>query len=156
MLLIDPVNGSMRHIGFNKGKVWQFQVSTLKPNLFDVFPREAAVQTPHRFVVVPITSGSGATVRALIVDVGSGAIAVLDSVRNPKKLSLKSSNQNIYLRLRRDVARPRVVTAVPKLASSGATEGAWLFDSVTGNILFLDGLADPGKMRIMKVEELVR
>ena len=156
MLLIDPMNGSMRDVAMSKKKAWELQVSALKPNLFDVFPRDAAVQTPHRFVVVPITSGLGATVRALIVDVGNGTIAHLDNVRNPKRLSLKLVNQNIYLRLRKDVARPRVITAVPKLAGSGATEGAWLFDSVTGNILFLDGLADPGDLRILKVEELVR
>jgi hypothetical protein len=156
LLLIDPVNGSMRRVGINKKKAGNFEVSTLKPNLFDVFPRDTAVQTPHRFVIVPITSGSGATVRALIVDVGSGTIAHIDNVRNTKKMSLKLSSQNIYSRLRKDVARPRVITAVPKVASSGATEGAWLFDSVTGTILFLDGLADPGSIRILKVEELVR
>lgn len=156
MLLLDPVSGSLHYVVMSKKKAWEFQISTLPHNLFDVFPTDAAVQTPHRFVFVPLTSGSGATDRALIIDVGSGAIALLDKLRNTKKLSLKPLNRNIYTRLTRNVARPRVITAVPKVNGSGATGGAWLFDSVTGKILFLDELLDPKNLRILKVEEKVR
>ena len=119
-------------------------------------PERRSSQTPHRFVFVPLTSGSGATERALIVDVGSGQIALLDKLRKTKKLSLKPLNSNIYMRLRKQVAQPRVITAVPKVNGTGATEGAWLFDSVTGKIIFLDELLDPKNMRIIKVEEKIK
>jgi hypothetical protein len=156
MLLLDPNSGSMNYVSMENKKVGEFQVSALKQNLFDVFPREAGVQTPQRFVFVPLLSGSGATERALIVDIGTGQIALLDKLRKTKKLSLKLLNNNIYMRLRKQVDQPRVITAVPKIDGTGATEGAWLFDSVTGKIIFLSELRDPRNMRIIKVEEKIR
>jgi len=156
MLLLDPDRGSMNYVSMAKKEIGDFQVSALKQNVFDVFPREGDVQTPQRFVFVPLLSGSGATERALIVDVGTGKIALLDKLRKTKKLSLKPLDSNIYMRLRKQVAQPRVITAVPKVNGTGATEGAWLFDSVTGKIIFLDELLDPKNMRIIKVEEKMR
>jgi hypothetical protein len=157
MLLLDPNSGSLNYVTMpNKQKAWEFQTRKLPQNLYDIFPEEAPVETPNRFVLVPLTSGSGATERALIIDVGTGGIALIDKLRKTKKLSIKPLNNNIYMRLRKQVDQPRVITAVPKLDGTGATEGAWLFDSVTGRIIFLSELRDPRNMRIIKVEEKVR
>ncbi len=156
MLLLDHEDGSLHHVVIPKRKPAQLEVVPLALNLLTHFPREAAVATPQRFVAVPVTAASGATEKVLIIDVGSGALAFLEKVRNSKKISIEEINANIYDHMTRNVARPRVITAVPKLDSSGATEGAWLFDSVTGKIIFIDKIDKPKKLELKLVEEKAR
>jgi len=54
------------------------------------------------------------------------------------------------------VGRPRVWTAVPKVAGNGATEGAWIFDSATGEVLYLDSIDDPSGLAVRRVDQRTR
>ncbi len=60
---------------------------------------------------------------------------------------------SIYDVLKEDVGRPRTITAVPKIDDTGATEAAWLFDSATGTILFINNLQDPGNLVLRLVNK---
>ena len=91
-----------------------------------------------------------------IVREASTGAEVLEHLRDPQRTRIVSLAPNLYDRLPENVTRPRVVTAVEKITSSGETEGAWLFDSVTGSIVYLDGLNEPGRMQLSAVEERTR
>ncbi len=156
LLLLDHDAGTLYHLNLPNKRPWEFEVTRLSQNIFVAIPREGTVQTPHRLVPIPITSSSSATDRAMVVDVATGSMVLLDDLRDPKKTSLIGVNHNIYEKLPRVVARPRVITAVAKINSSGATEGAWLFDSVTGNIVFLENLQKLAQLEIKTVEERAR
>jgi len=156
LLLIDDQDGTLTTLGLPRKEPWHFTITTLSQNIYIGIPREATVQTPHRLVPIAINSSSGATDGAIVVDVGSGSMVMLDHLRDPQKTRLIGVSRNIYEKLPKEVARPRVITAVCKIDSSGASEGAWLFDSVTGNIVFLDNLQHPGNLEISTVEERTR
>jgi hypothetical protein len=156
ILLIDHTAGSVFNLDLPTRKPWNLEATRLNHNIYAGLPRAAPVQTPHRFVTVPITSSSGATESAIVVDVGTGSMLLLEHLQKASRTTIVGGTRNLYEKLPKEVAKPRVVTAVAKVDSSGATEGAWLFDSVTGNIVFLDGLQNPGGIEIRTVEERAR
>ncbi len=151
ILLIDPSTGALYLVGGIKHDPAQLTVRKLSLNLVNAFPKNPETASPQRFVPIPITDRSGATTSALIVDVGSGALALLDNLDNPSKIRLIGIQGSIYDVLPRDVPRPRTISGVPKIDDSGATRGAWLVDSATGDVLFLNHLQDPGDLEIRKV-----
>jgi hypothetical protein len=156
MLLMDNRLGTLYYAELPRKRPWDFAVSTLHRNLYVGLPREATVETPHRLVPVPITSSSGETDAAIIVDVGSGRMVVLKNLLEPSRVLLVGVDRTIYEKLPAEVARPRVITAVSKVDSSGATRGAWLFDSVTGSIVYLESLHNLRSLEIRTVEERAR
>ena len=90
------------------------------------------------------------------MDVASGGMAWVRNADDPAATTVAAINANLYSAIPREVAEPRIVTAVAKTAESGATEGAWLFDSVTGRVLYLDELQTPAMLSIETVEERTR
>jgi len=153
VLLIDPSSGTLYLIGDIEHKPTQLTVRTLSLNIVEAFPQRPKVLSPQRFLPIPITDRSGATSSALIVDVGSGALALLDNIRKPSKIRMIGIKGSIYDVLKEDVGRPRTITAVPKIDDTGATEAAWLFDSATGTILFINNLQDPGNLVLRLVNK---
>jgi hypothetical protein len=103
-----------------------------------------------------VYAGSGATRGVLIIDAGSGGLAVLDNVLKPDRVQLQRLRPDVYSALPKDVGRPRVIAAVPKVRASGATEGAWIFDSASGQVLYLDGLDDPQRATLQRVDQRSR
>lgn len=152
VLLIDPSSGTLYLIGSIERKPTQLTVRTLSLNIVQAFPQNPKVRSPQRFLPIPITDRSGATSSALIVDVGSGALALLDNVRKPSQIRMIGIKGSIYDVLQEDVGRPRTITAAPKIDDTGATEAAWLFDSATGAILFINDLQNPGNLKLREVE----
>lgn len=156
ILLIDNDSGKTFHVSDLERRPERLTITPMQLNLLRYFPTSPDVKTPQRFVLIPITSGNGATDKVLVVDVGSGQMAILRDVRKPKKMRIQRSNQNLYSHLPKNVGRPRVIAAVPKVAGSGATEGAWLFDSASGEVLFLDNLDNLARFSIHRVDQRSR
>jgi hypothetical protein len=71
-------------------------------------------------------------------------------------VQLQRLRPDVYSALPKDVGRPRVIAAVPKVRASGATEGAWIFDSASGQVLYLDGLDDPQRATLQRVDQRSR
>ncbi|MCP4895332.1 MAG: hypothetical protein GY906_00015, partial [bacterium] len=156
ILLVDNESGNVFHVGDMEKHPEQLTSTPNKINLLSTFPASPDVRSPQRFVLIPVASGSGATDEVLIVDVGSGQMAVLKDVRKPDKMRIQRSNQSIYRYLPKNVSRPRVIAAVPKVKGTGATEGAWLFDSASGEVLFLDNLDNLIRLSIHRVDQRAR
>ena len=152
-LLIDNEKGTLSLVSGVKRKAAQLTVQTLHRNLVSSFPTETPVSTPVRFVPVPITTRSGSTDSALIIDVASGAMALLEHLTEPSKVRLIGVNRSIYGLLPANVGSPRSITAVPKIDDTGTTVGAWLFDSASAEILFLNNLQDPNNLEIRVVQK---
>jgi len=155
-LLADNAAGVLYHVGGVERRPDQLTVTRYPINLFDHFPHQAAVKTPRRFVPVPLFNGSGATQDVLILDTGTGAMAVLKGALQPRKAKVQPVRKNLYDHLPAGVGRPRVWTAVPKVAGNGATEGAWIFDSATGEVLYLDSIDDPSGLAVRRVDQRTR
>ena len=151
-LLIDNENGMLLLVGGVEQRAAQLTAQTLRYNLVSTFPTDAPVVTPIRFVPVPIATRSGSIDSALVIDVASGAMTVLKDLSKPSKVRLVSVSRSVYGLLPANVGRPRTLTAVPKVSDKGTTRGAWLFDSATDTILFLNGLQDPKNMVVRVVE----
>jgi hypothetical protein len=150
-LLIDPSTGALHLVGSIEHKPAQLTVRTLSLNLTSAFRKNPKVASTRRFVPVPITDRSGATTSALIVDVGTGTLALLDNVDNPSRIRPIGLKGSIYDVLPENVERPRTITAVPKINDSGITKAAWLFDSASGDIVFVKHLQDPQDLELRKV-----
>ena len=147
------------------GDLYWLEVETKKPkklycrkehkiHLFDVFPSEAEVITPYRFVLVPILIDNDSTWHVLIVDVGSGKMAIFN-VHDYKMLELRKGKKsiNLYEYLPKETTHTRIITALPKILK-GNTNGAWFFDSASGQTLFLNHIDDIHKIEITKVPGL--
>lgn len=150
-LLIDNERGTMSLVGGVKKRAAQLTVQPLNRNLVSSFPTDTPVSTPIRFVPIPITTRSGSTDSALIVDVASGSMAILEHLTKPSKTRLIGVNRSIYGLLPANVDQPRSISAVPKVDDSGMTIGAWLFDSATSEVLFVDNLQNPNTLELRMV-----
>ncbi|MEN8163293.1 MAG: NPCBM/NEW2 domain-containing protein [Acidobacteriota bacterium] len=150
-LLIDNEGGALFLVGGVKRKAAQLTVQPIPSNLVSSFPTETPVAAPIRFVPIPITTRSGATDSALILDVAGGAMAILEHLTEPSKTRLIGVNRSIYGLLPADVGSPRSITAVPKINDTGTTVGAWLFDSASDTILFLANLDHPNQLELRTV-----
>lgn len=151
-LLIDQVGGAVHHVGGVSKKPTQLTVRTLPHNLVRSFPKNPSVPFIHRFATIPVTDRSGATDSALIIDVGSGAMAMIENLGKPSKTRLIGVNRSIYEVLPKEVGEPRNIAGIPRINSNAATEGGWLLDSASAEILFLDKIHDPDRLFMGKVE----
>ena len=154
--MVDNSTGQLVHLGGLERRPEQVTASTLTVDLFEVFPSTPSVAAARRFELVPVYAGSGATRQVLVIDAGTGALALLDEVHKPHRVQLQRLRPNIYSALPRDVGRKRVIAAVPKVRASGATEGAWIFDAATGEVLFLADLDDPARASLHRVDQRSR
>lgn len=151
-LLIDNENGKMSLVGGVKRKPTQLTVKTLSRNLVSSFPKDTPVATPIRFVPVAVTTRSGSTNGALILDVASGSMAILEHLTEPSKLRLVGVNHSIYGLLPANVGQARSISAVPKVDDSGVTVGVWFFDNASEKILFLNDLQNSNNLKLREVE----
>ena len=55
-----------------------------------------------------------------------------------------------------EATRARIMTAVPKVRSNGETEGIWIFDSATGDVLYFENVSEPRKVKVHRVEQKTR
>ncbi len=99
-----------------------------------------------------MTTRSGSTDSALILDVASGAMAILEHLTEPSKTRLVGVSHSLYGLLPADVGRPRSITAVPKVDDTGVTVGIWFFDSASDTILFLNDLTNSTNLKLRVVE----
>lgn len=120
-------------------------------NLFDVFRLQTEVSLPVRFILIPLISDGETTRHIFIIDAVTGDTALLKNVNNINKIKLVKANRNIYDYLNKNPEKPGMLAAVPKL-KYGSTKAAWIFDSSTDVILFLDNLDDPDNLKIRPVE----
>lgn len=150
-LLIDSGSGRIYRVGALEHQPTQVTVTRQPLDLFGYFPAEPVVPAPQRFVLVPGFSDNGATDSVFILDAGSGRMAVLKNVRQNGRIRLDGSGQNLYSHLPESDGRPRVLAAVPKVGASGTTDGAWVFDSASGEVLFLEKIRGPHNLRIHRV-----
>ena len=155
-LLIDSGSGRVYRVGALEHQPTQVTVTRQEIDLFQFFPETPTIPTPQRFVLVPGFSGNGATDSVFILDAGSGRMAVLKNVRKGGTMRLDGSDQNLYSHLPESDGRPRVLAAVPKVGASGTTDGAWVFDSATGEVLFLEKIRGPHNLRIHRVIQQTR
>ena len=83
-------------------------------------------------------------------------MAVLKNVRKGGKMRLDGSDQSLYSHLPESDGRPRVLAAVPQVGASGATDGAWVFDSASGEVLFLENIRGSHNLSIHRVIQQTR
>ena len=103
----------------------------------------------HRFVPVPLQDSDSTTYAVLIVDVGTGILALLEDLRRPtQKLGVLPVNLYSAVRggLKTDVNR--WLTAVPANDASGETRGVWVRDSATGIIVYVEAPGQPGQTKV--------
>jgi len=149
-LLVDHVTGELYWIEVdqkNPKKLYCRKEHKLK--LLDVFPEKSEIMAPYRFVMIPVLIDNDSTWHVFIIDVGTGAMA-LYNVHDYKNTELKRVEENLYKYLPKDTVGSRFFTAVPQILK-GFTKGAWLFDSATGNVLFLDRIDDVHDFKIRAV-----
>jgi hypothetical protein len=155
-LLIEHSGGDLYRLsGLLKGArkvTWAKE----RTRLLDLFPYQPEVPVTARFLPIPLFSGSDATNNILVVDAATGRLGLIRGVRDPKSMSLRALPGNLYELLPRDVGRPRTLAAVPKVSDSGATEGAWIFDSATGQVIFVEGLENPEGLILLPVLQKTR
>ncbi len=155
-LLIDGGSGRVYRVGALEHQPTQVTVTRQEVDLFQFFPVTPTTPTPQRFVLIPGFSGNGATDSVFILDAGSGRMAVLKNVRKRGGMRLDGSGQNLFSHLPESDGRPRVLAAAPKVGASGTTNGAWVFDSASGEVLFLENIRGSHDLRIHRVIQQTR
>lgn len=151
ILLVDQLQGTLHLIEGLQKRAGQVTSRALPTNVVSTFPTDGSVAAAIRFVTVPITTDSGSTDSALILDVASGGMALLEHLRKPSKIRLIGVNRSMYGLLPVQVDGPRSIAAVPKIDESGATVGAWIFDSASDNAVFLANLDQPHSIELRPV-----
>ncbi len=155
-LLIDGGSGRVYRVGGLERQPTQVTVEQLPIDLFGFFPASPAQSAPERFVLVPGFSDNGATDSVFILDAASGRMAVLKNIRRGGELRLDGSSKSLQSHLPEHNGSPRVLTAVPKVGASGTTNGAWVFDSASGEVLYLENIRGPQNLIIHRATELTR
>ncbi|HPR64203.1 MAG TPA: hypothetical protein PK014_08260 [Thermoanaerobaculia bacterium] len=155
-LLADNASGTLYYVGDVERDSDILSVRKYRISLFDFFPRDTAVASPRRFVLIPVFGSGGATDHVFVVDVGSGKMALINDVRKPNRTRVQITPRNIYDWFPAQVGGPRVMTAVPKVKGNGETEGAWLFDSATGQILYLEEIRNLSRLVPYRVNQKAR
>jgi hypothetical protein len=150
-LLIDGGNGRVYRVGELEHQPTRISVTREPLDLFEFFPASFPASTPQRFILVPGFSGKGTTDAVFVIDAASGRMAALSNVFKSGRMQLVGSTQNLLGHLPGDDGRPKILAVVPKVGASGTTDGAWVFDSVTNEVLFIENIRDPHNLKIRPV-----
>ncbi|MEM6794373.1 MAG: hypothetical protein AAF725_10340, partial [Acidobacteriota bacterium] len=148
-LIIDSGTGSAFFLTPTE-RTTQLQQRPLPFDLFELFKAERLNVTARRFIPVALETGSTSTPRALIVDAGSGQMALIDDVLGPRPRFVKLPT-NLYTTIPGGIQqRPRHFEPVTAEVSGG-TVGLWLFDNLSASTLFVENPADPSRIRLRPV-----
>jgi hypothetical protein len=150
-LLIDGGSGEVYHLGALEHQPVQLTVTRRSLDLFAFFPAEAPASADQRFVLVPGFSDNGATDAVFVIDAATGRMAVIKNARHGAGMQLVGSTQDLFGYLPSGDGTPRLISAVPKVGASGTTDGAWVFDASSGEVLFLEHIRGPHNLRIRRV-----
>jgi hypothetical protein len=154
-LLVDGGSGLVYRVGGLEHRPVEVTMARQSINFFDFFPEAPTVPTVDRFVLAPSFAGNGATDSVFVVDAGSGRMAVLNDVRRKTEMRFVGFTDDIY-RYFPEVEGPRGLTAVPKVSASGTTDGVWVFDFATDEVIFLENVLAPRNLRIRRVNRRVQ
>lgn len=151
-LVADSSDGSMRYFDLDPDAASRVTVRESPLSLFPTFNEASKNPSPQRFVAVPVQGANDNTEHVFFIDVGNGETALLENVNNTSRPVMRKLPLNLYSVLRTDASEvPRTVSAVPRIASNGATTGIWLIDSVTRAIAFVDDPGTPGDTTLRRV-----
>ncbi len=150
-VVIDNADGAL-HFFDASGSLSRFSVRSPEIVLSKDLTAESMNPSTQRFVPVPLQNDEITTYAILIVDVGTGNLAIVDGLRNPKP-QVRVLSQNLYGSisggLRTDVWRH--FAAADANGADGATRGAWVLDSLTGTLVYVDSPGNPANTRIRRV-----
>lgn len=106
----------------------------------------------HRFVPVPLQNSDLTTTAVMIVDVGTGSLALLDGLRQPTQ-TLGQLPQNVYSAIRGGLRTDatRWLTVVDANDAAGETRGLWIHDSLTDSIAFVESPAQPAQIKVRRM-----
>ena len=150
-LLIDSASGALHLIGGVEKKPTHLMTRTLPVNLLRSFPEGSGGSGSQRFVPVPITDRNGATESILIIDADSGGMAFLEDFRDTSRARLVGARGSVFDLLRIEPGRRKALAAAPKIDDTGITEGVWVFEPATGEIVFLNLRPDRYRPAIRRV-----
>ncbi|MEM8932707.1 MAG: hypothetical protein AAGE94_16100 [Acidobacteriota bacterium] len=117
------------------------------------FQAETLQTTPRRFAAVPLQNSDASTVAVLVADAATGGLGLIVAGDNDLRRGtprLQMLPRNLYQALPGGIVdAPRVFEAVAHHSSSG-TRGAWILDSLTRAILFVERPDDPAAVQIVR------
>lgn len=146
-MIVDNADGQV-HLFDVTGSISRINVRTPSIRLAELMTGEQINPSPQRFVLVPLTDDEVSTQGVLVIDVGTGGTAMIDGLRGPRpRVSIRP--QNVYTAIRGGIKpdAPRYFSAAPANRSSGETEGIWLRDSLTGDMVFIESPASATALR---------
>ena len=108
--------------------------------MLDVFDRNPQYLADGRFVAHSIENGRQTTTHIFFVDVGTGAMAVLEYDRQAgSQAKMTRLSRNLYTALSDEKTdRYRSLTLIPHRDIDRRHEGLWIRDSQDGSIVYLD------------------
>ncbi len=150
-VVIDNADGSVQFFDVT-GSISRFNVRATELVLSNEMTAEQLNPSTQRFVPIPLQNDEITTYGILIVDVGTGSLAMLDGLRNPRP-SLRIFSQNVYGvisgGLRSDAWR--TFAAADANGADGATLGVWILDSLTGGLAYVESPGNPANTRVKRV-----
>ncbi len=149
MLVLDEEGGRIYHVEGLDRDPTKFRVRQLNTNLRSAFPGSRRSGRGPRFLPLAINDASGETKSVLILDRGSGGMAVLENLKKGPRLT--GLSRNVYDLWSGISESPGMLVAAGRIDGSGRSKGAWIFDSTTPEILYLKGLQERSKLAIRKV-----
>jgi hypothetical protein len=154
-LLLDEATGTIFKVGGLERDPTQISATRQNLELFEFFPDASPRSMFSRFVLVPGYSSSGAADAVFVVDAGSGRMAVLKDVRTGGAMRLVGSTKSLVGYIPGVGSEGRALAAVPKVGTSGTTDGAWIFDAAMEGVLVLENVRGPHNLKIRKIDRAV-
>ena len=150
-VLLDNSAARLTRVDLAQSQPTRLSARTFDLDLNEAFAADAYNPAPKRFVLVPLHAAGPSTARLLVIDSSTGKLAYLDGLEGVTA-SLAFLPPNLYQVLRPGIGdATRVLTPVLNQDASGRTLGAWLIDSQSGSIVYIDDITDPARIRISPV-----
>ncbi len=142
--LVDAASGKVSFLDLTGGAPERLTARATQLDLLTAFAADKLNPSLQRFVVEPLDEG-GVTRAVLVIDVASGAVALID---NPLATpTLRILPQNVY-----NVLRPSAGD-IPRTFSTvrNGLDGVWLIDSLSAMIVYIARPTVPAELRISAV-----
>lgn len=143
-LLVDATSGKVSFLDLTGGAPERLTARATQLDLLTAFAADKLNPSLQRFVVEPLDE-DGTTRAVLVIDVASGAIALIE---NPLSTpSLRILPQNVYNVLRPSAGDiPRTFATV-----RNGSQGVWLIDSLSAMLVYIAQPTVPAELRISAV-----
>ena len=144
-LVADSGDGALYYVDVNDRRPTELSQRRLPLSLFDALPQDATHSVYTRLLAVPIQDGNASTRHVLFLDVGTGAMALLENLDQRPALVLLG--RNLYDTFDAETATPRSWSAAPHIEDD-ETVGLWVVDNLEGALLYVGNPSTPGGVTV--------